>query len=60
MVEQEWGAEGVQLPLNHSHYIRYNFNAGCSPGFAPFFVTHRITPYLLFCPAKQAQKFLGF
>jgi len=46
-VEQEqWGAEGVQPPLNHSHYIRYNFNAGCSAGSAPFFVICRITPYL--------------
>ena len=46
-VEQEqWGAEGVQAPLNHSHYIRYNFNAGCSAGSAPFFVIRRITPYL--------------
>jgi len=48
MVEQEqWGAEGVQPPLNHSHYIRYNFNAGCSAGSAPLFVIRRITPYLL-------------
>ena len=50
MVEQEqWGAEGVQPPLNHSHYIRYNFNAGCSAGSAPFFVICRITPYLSWC-----------
>jgi len=42
LVEQEqWGAEGVQPPLNRSHYIRYNFNANCSAGSAPFFVfTH--------------------
>ena len=47
MVEQEqWGAEGVQPPLNHFHYIRYNFNAGCSAGSAPLFVIRRITPYL--------------
>ena len=47
IVEQEqWGAEGVQPPPNHSHYIRYNFNAGCSAGSAPFFVIRRITPYL--------------
>ena len=37
VVEQEqWGAEGVQPPLIRSHYIRYNFNAGCSAGSAPF------------------------
>ena len=47
IVEQEqWGAEGVQPPPNHSHYIRYNFNAGCSAGSAPFSVIRRITPYL--------------
>jgi len=47
MVEQEqWGAEGAQSPLNRSHYIRFNFNAGCSAGSAPFFVIRRITPYL--------------
>jgi hypothetical protein len=47
MVEQEqWGAEGVQPPLNRSHYIRYNFNAGCSAGSAPSYVIRRITPYL--------------
>jgi len=40
------GAEGVQLPLNCSHYIRYDFNAGCSAGSAPFLVIRRITPYL--------------
>ena len=46
-VEQEqWGAEGVQPPLNCSHYNRYNFNAGCSAGSTPFFVIRRITPYL--------------
>ena len=48
MVEQEqWAAEGVQPQLNRSYYIRYNFNAGCSAGSAPFFVIRRITPYLL-------------
>ena len=47
MVEQEqWGAEGAQSLLNRSHYIRFNFNAGCSAGSAPFFVIRRITPYL--------------
>jgi len=47
MVEQEqWGAEGVQPPLHRSHYIRYNFNAGCSAGSTPFFVIRRITSYL--------------
>ena len=47
MVEQEqWAAEGVQPQLNRSHYIRYNFNAGCSAGSAPIFVIRRITPYL--------------
>jgi hypothetical protein len=47
MVEQEqWGAEGAQSPPNRSHYIRFNFNAGCSAGSAPFFVIRRITPYL--------------
>jgi len=49
MVEQEqWAAEGVQPQLNRSHYIRYNFNAGCSAGSAPFFAIRRITPYLFF------------
>jgi hypothetical protein len=44
MVEQEqWGAEGARPPLNCSHYIEYNFNAGCSAGSAPFFVIRRIT-----------------
>jgi hypothetical protein len=47
MVEQEqWGAEGAQYPPNRSHYIRFNFNANCSAGSAPFFVIRRITPYL--------------
>jgi len=56
MVEQEqWGAEGVQPPLNRSHYIRYNFNAGCSAGSAPFFVICRITPYLLLVVALPKQ-----
>jgi len=70
MVEQEqWGAEGVQPPLNRSHYIRYNFNAGCSAGSAPFFVIRRITPYLFKrhtrapwgtqCRASATSKFLG-
>jgi len=39
LVEQEqWAAEGVQPQLNRSYYIRYSYNAGCSAGFAPFFV----------------------
>ena len=59
MVEQEqWGAEGVQPPLNHSHYIRYNFNAGCSAGSAPFFVIRRITPYLFFRVTSHFRHFL--
>ena len=36
----------MQPPLNRSHNIRYNFNAGCSAGSAPFFVIRRITSYL--------------
>jgi len=48
MVEQkQWGAEEAQSPLNRSHYNRFNFNANCSAGSAPFFVIRRITPYLL-------------
>ena len=44
--QERGGAGGAQPPVNCSHHIRYNFNAGCSAGSAPFFVICRITPYL--------------
>jgi len=74
MVKQEqWGAEEVQPPLNRSHNIRYNFNAGCRAGSAPFFVIRRIIPYLflpvsllwnsrtkLVCRRKCKERFIFF
>ena len=50
---QKWlnrssGVQRVQPPLNHSHYIRYNFNAGCSAGSASFIVIRMITYYFIF------------
>ena len=41
-------SSGVQRERspNRSHYIRFNFNAGCSAGSAPFLLIRRITPYL--------------